>query len=151
MKITTSKLMLIPFLLITAFNTSADEPNLYDEILFLDSQFFTAFNQCDLDTMANMFSKELEFYHDTAGLGDFESNLVAGRNLCERNLGLVRTLVLESLEVYPIKDFGAMQIGKHTFCHEVDGKDDCGTFGFLHVWKKTETGWLLHRVMSYGH
>ena len=129
----------------------AEDKTLYDEIKALDSKFFTAFNNCDKETIANMFSKELEFYHDIAGLGNYESNLKATDSLCERNLGLVRTLVPESLEVYPVKDFGAMQIGKHTFCHTVDGKEDCGTFGFLHVWKKTENGWLIHRVMSYGH
>ena len=98
-----------------------------------------------------MFSKELEFYHDISGFGDYESNMVAGKILCDRKLGLVRTLLPKSLEVYPVKDFGAMQIGRHTFCHTVDGIEDCGTFGFLHVWKQTETGWVIHRVMSYGH
>ena len=142
-----SSLMLIQFTTISY----ADEITLFERIKQLDQQFFTAFNECDLETMSKMFSKELEFYHDISGLGDYESNMVAGKNLCDRKLGLVRTLLPKSLEVYPVKDFGAMQIGRHTFCHTVDGIEDCGTFGFLHVWKQTETGWVIHRVMSYGH
>ena len=44
-----------------------------------------------------------------------------------------RDLELGSLQVYPIKDYGAMEIGRHRFCHKENGKDDCGTFGFAMV------------------
>lgn len=151
MKIIVKKSLLILTIICSTAALNAIQTSLFEQIRQLDEKFFTAFNQCDLETMGNIFSKELEFYHDTSGFGDYESNMLAGKNLCDRNIGLVRTLVPNSLEVYPIKDFGAMQIGRHTFCHSVDGKPDCGTFGFVHVWKQTESGWVIHRVMSYGH
>ncbi len=27
---------------------------------------------------------------------------------------------------------------------------DCGTFEFVHVWKQTNDGWKMSRVISYG-
>jgi hypothetical protein len=53
--------------------------------------------------------------------------------------------------VYPVNNFGAMEIGAHKFCHLENGKQDCGTFKFAMIWKKTEDGWKISRVISYGH
>lgn len=146
----------VMFLIISPLPSQA-EAYLLNKIKQADKTLFDAFNRCDIETMKGMFSRDLEFYHDLGGLGGFEKTIDSTKNNCNDNLGLVRTLVPESLEIYPIKNFGAIQIGEHTFCHiEYDengknGKDDCGTFGFTHVWKESSTGWLVHRVVSYGH
>ena len=137
--------------------SSHAEVDLFSEIKQADKTMFDAFNACDIETMEDMFSRDLEFYHDLGGLGGSEKTINSTRNNCNDNLGLVRTLVAESLEVYPIKDFGAIQIGEHTFCHPAydkegkKSKDDCGTFDFTHIWKQTSNGWVVHRVVSYGH
>lgn len=47
--------------------------------------------------------------------------------------------------------YGAIQIGQHEFCHEENGIDDCGVFGFTHVWHRSSDGWKITRVLSYGH
>lgn len=148
-KIYAGLLFIFNFCLFTAYASTTS--GLSQEIKQADAAFFEAFNTCDMNTMAKMFSQGLEFYHDTAGLGDYQSNMVATKTLCEKKLGLERTLVPNTHEIYPIKDFGAVQMGQHTFCHTVNKKEDCGTFGFIHVWKKTDSGWLIHRVISYGH
>jgi hypothetical protein len=44
-----------------------------------------------------------------------------------------------------------MEIGRHRFCHKENGKDDCGSFGFAMVWRKTGASWKISRVLSYGH
>jgi hypothetical protein len=62
-----------------------------------------------------------------------------------------RELVPGSLQVYPIKDFGAIEIGTHRFCHKENGKDDCGNFPFVMVWRKSADSWKVSRVISYGH
>ncbi len=69
----------------------------------------------------------------------------------DQNIGLKRELVPGSLEVYPIKDFGAIEIGAHTFCHIENGKNDCGTFKFVEVWKNNKGEWKLTRIISYDH
>ncbi len=144
-------LILLSLLAISLSVCAATLPNLNDEIKEADKRFFKAFNSCDMDTMASIFSNELEFYHDQGGLGDYATNMKAIKDLCARNLGLVRTLLDETTEIYPVPNFGAIQVGQHRFCHDENGKPDCGTFHFTHVWKQTDGGWRLHRVLSYGH
>jgi hypothetical protein len=62
-----------------------------------------------------------------------------------------RELVKETLEVYPIKDYGALEIGAHRFCHKENGKDECGTFKYAMAWRKTGDSWKISRVFSYAH
>ena len=64
---------------------------------------------------------------------------------------LTRQLVQGSLEVYPIKDYGAIEIGTHQFRHIENGKEEIGTFKFLMIWKKTDNLWKISRVISYDH
>lgn len=114
-----------------------------------DASMFRAFNECDVPAMAEIYADDLEFFHDTGGLDDKARTLEKTRDLCARQLGLERTLVEDRVE--PVAGYGAIHEGRHRFCHEVDGVDDCGTFDFLHIWKKEEDGWRLARVVSYGH
>lgn len=124
---------------------------LYEEIKQADATFFKPFNECDIEIMSKMFSQDLEFYHDIAGVSGYESTMQVTRNNRERNLGLVRTILLESLVVYPVKNLGAIRIGEHQFCHEVNRVNDCGTYGFTHVWNRVESGWVVYRIASFGH
>ncbi|SES80280.1 nuclear transport factor 2 family protein [Thalassotalea agarivorans] len=142
---------LFVFLFAPLVSAQQQAPTLQQQILAADNQFFTAFNQCDIDTMATMFSQKLEFYHDQGGLSDYTQSMQNTRALCERNLGLQRTLLIDTVEIHPITNFGAIQTGQHQFCHEVEGKMDCGTFKFLHVWHLKGDTWQLHRVVSYDH
>lgn len=124
---------------------------LEQEILAMDQRLFTAFNQCDVEGMGQILDPSLEFYHDKGGLTDYQYTLDALRGNCERQLGLKRELIADSNQVYPIKDFGAIQQGRHTFCHIENGKNDCGTFQFMNIWQNTDTGWKVVRIVSYDH
>ena len=64
---------------------------------------------------------------------------------------ITRTLVEGTLEIYPIKDYGAIELGVHRFCHTENGKEECGSFKFVHVWRKSGDTWRVSRVISYGH
>ena len=124
---------------------------LFAEIAKADAEFFVAFNACDLARMGEIFATDLEFYHDTGGFADHAETMDASKSNCDKGLGLSRALVEGSLEVYPISGYGAIQKGRHTFCHVENGKNDCGTFEFVHVLRHAEGGWKLARVISYGH
>lgn len=134
-------------------SVSSDSPELYREILHMDSVLFNAFNAQDLEQMKNTFSTDLEFYHDKGGLTDYNQTIANFKSLFEKNLttGLRRDLNISSVEVYSIKDFGALEVGMHKFCHVENGKEDCGTFKFIHLWHKTDGVWRLTRVISYDH
>ena len=133
-------------------HSNAQEPiELVAEIARADAELFEAFNACDLEKMGEIFAKDLEFYHDLVGRTDYLQTMEGTKTNCDRKLGLIRELVEDSLVVHPAGDYGAIQIGKHTFCHLENGKNVCGTFDFVHVWRRVEEGWKLSRVISYGH
>jgi hypothetical protein len=135
----------------SASGLATEKTDLAEEIYQADQTFFTAFNSCNLEVMGNIFSRDLEFYHDISGYAGYDQTMEVTKNNCDRKLGLVRELVRNSMSVHALGDFGAIQKGRHTFCHEVEGKNDCGTFEFLHIWKRHDSNWRLHRVISYGH
>jgi ketosteroid isomerase-like protein len=130
---------------------AASPGELFETIKRMDAAIFDAFNAHDVDRLMSYFTEDLEFYHDTGGLGDYRQNAADFKKMFASTPDIRRDLVKESLEVYPIKDYGAMEIGQHRFCHKENGKDDCGTFGFAMVWRKTGDSWKISRVLSYGH
>lgn len=91
--------------------------SLYTEIARMDSVLFDAFNKRDVKRFEIFFTKDLEFYHDKGGLTGYDHTIEFIKNTAQNDNGLKRELVKGSLEVYPIKDYGAIQIGVHTFCH----------------------------------
>jgi hypothetical protein len=130
---------------------SLTKTQLYKEIAHLDSVVFNAFNTRDIELFKTLFTQDLEFYHDTGGLTGYKHTTDFMEEVAKQTNKLKRELVPGSLEVYPIPGYGAMEIGTHTFCHIENGKQDCGTFKFVHIWQKKDGAWKISRVVSYGH
>jgi hypothetical protein len=148
------KRMLASLLICSAGGAWAAQPPtdpLYDEIAAMDSVLFDAFNRKDLEAVHAVFSRDLEFYHDKGGLQNFEQNRESSRRLFQADKTLKRQLVPGSMEVFPVKDYGAIQTGQHKFCKGPTSQDDCGVFKFLHIWQRVDGRWKLARVVSYGH
>ncbi|WP_188556753.1 nuclear transport factor 2 family protein [Hymenobacter glacieicola] len=126
---------------------------LYRTIARQDSAMFAAFNRHDAAQLQTFFAEDLEFYHDKGGLANFEQTMQGFRNLFAQNqtTGLNRQLVPGTLEVYPISGYGAVETYQHRFCHVENGKDDCGTFKNMMVWRLRDGQWKVTRVVSYGH
>lgn len=125
---------------------------LYRTIAHMDSVLFNAFNSRDVEQLRKLFTEDLEFYHDKDGLTGYHHTIESFKRLAaQQDNDLKRELIAGSLEVYPVKDLGAMQIGMHRFCHTENGKSDCGSFKFVHIWKKVNGDWKISRVVSYGH
>ena len=126
---------------------------LFDTIAQLDGALFAAFNAHDIEALMALFADDLEFFHDNGGLTNYRQTKDGFKSLFANNAdtGLRRDLVKGSLEVYPIKDYGAIEIGEHRFCHIENGKDDCGTFKFVMVWQRKNDAWKISRVISYDH
>jgi ketosteroid isomerase-like protein len=121
------------------------------EILRRDSLLFAAFNRHDLEAVMSFFAEDVEFLHDQDGALsrlDLEQGF---RSLFARDNALRRDRVDGASEVHPVPGFGAIQIGRHRFCHDEDGREDCGTFGFTHVWRRAGEDWKIARALSYGH
>ena len=135
----------------TTKKQAATSGELFEAIARMDSLMFDAFNSHDLDRLMSLFSDDLEFYHDTGGLAHYEQTRGNFAKLFTNTPDIRRDLVKGSLQIYPVKDYGAIEVGEHRFCHKENGKDDCGTFPFVMVWKKDRDFWKLSRVISYGH
>lgn len=130
-------------------NYKPDNPKLYQEIVHADSLFFGAYNTCDknLDTYAAFFSDDIEFYHDKGGLMTSKSELIAAtkKNVCGK---VTRELVPGSIEVYPINNFGAIEIGLHKFHNSAEPNAISKSGRFLVVWKSENNTWKIIRVVS---
>lgn len=124
---------------------------LFNQVAELDALAFGAFNEHDLEGLMGFFSDDLEFFHDKDGISGHDDVEEGFRRLFAQDNGLRRELVAGSLEVHPIPGYGAIQIGQHKFCHWEKGSEDCGVFGFTHVWRHVEDRWQITRVLSYGH
>jgi ketosteroid isomerase-like protein len=124
---------------------------LFDTIGRMDKAMFDAFNAHNAEAMMLLFTDDLEFYHDKGGLSNYRQTAESFRKLFSETPDIRRDLVDGTLEVYPVKDYGAIEIGTHRFCHKEAGKDDCGSFKFVMAWRKIGDSWKVSRVVSYGH
>ncbi|MFN8256160.1 MAG: nuclear transport factor 2 family protein [Bacteroidales bacterium] len=124
---------------------------LYDTIKKQDSLLFVAFNARNFEKFKNFFTPELVIYQDNTGVRNYKQSMEAFQSLFKGNYILTRNLVGETLEVYPIKDFGAIETGQHTFCHTENGKPDCGTFKFVHIWEFKKGEWKIVKIITYNH
>ena len=127
-------------------------PELTKEIQVMDSILFDAFNNKNIEKIKTLFTEDLEFYHDKGGVSNYEQNIKSIQGIfANPNNAVNRTAVKDSFEVYPIPNFGAVQTGKHEFCNTENGQKGCSILKFVHLWKKTDEGWKVARVISYDH
>lgn len=124
---------------------------LFNEIAALDTQVFDAFNAKDMTTFKAFFTEDLEWFQDNGGLLSYATVFENFETMFKNENKLTRQLVQGTLEVHPIKDYGAIEIGVHQFRHFENGKEEIGTFKFLMIWKNTKGKWQISRVISYDH
>jgi hypothetical protein len=129
--------------------TPPDE--LFRTIAALDGALFEAFNGCDLEKFNSFFVDNLEFYHDQDGLTVGRQNVTDAvkRNICGR---VRREVVPGTLQVYPLRGYGAIEIGMHRFHHpKAEDTQPVGEGKFVHVWQNKDGAWKITRVLSYDH
>jgi Domain of unknown function (DUF4440) len=150
------KITFVSVLLLSSFCLKAQtqkkiDTSLFNTIYLQDSLLFTAFNEKNVEIFGTFLDSSLEFYHDRGGLTDKTYSITSLKNVAANVPDLKRTLLKETMEVYPIPNYGAVQIAQHRFCHMENGRMDCGVFKFIHIWKKTDAGWKVTRIISVDH
>ena len=125
--------------------------HLFSEIAYMDSVMFEAFNTQNMSKFKSLFTEDLEWYQDNGGLIPYKTVFENFENNFKKEFKLTRTLVKGSLEVHPIKGYGAIEIGVHQFRHIENGKEEIGTFKFLMIWQNKDDQWKISRVVSYDH
>lgn len=159
MRVRPSALAIASFILITLpvraeSQVPAPGDSLLRTISALDSALFDAYNHCELATLASYFTSDIEFYHDQAGLSRGRPPLL--NDLRKYVCGKVRRdLVAGTLEVSPLRHYGAVETGLHRFCDATKYRacqdSTSGIAKFVHVWRHKDGQWQISRVISYDH
>lgn len=134
-------------------NPPSTPDDLFRSILAQDKVLFDAYNTCDLKTFASLVDEHVEFFHDHGGitLGRDALTESVRKNICGTT---TRELVADSLEVYPMDNLGALEIGTHRFHHpKSEATEPVGEGKFVMLWQydKATAAWRITRVFSFDH
>lgn len=129
------KIIILTFLLVTlTYNQNHAQQNkvlidkyipinekVYSKIIEMDSIFFSAYNNCDIQKQTAIYADELEFFHDKGGLITSKKEVLESTEkfICNK---VTRKVLKKTIEVYPIKDYGAVEIGFHEFYNNQESK-----------------------------
>ena len=155
MKKTNAIILLI--IILSSFSASAqwqqqippykpESKELYDTIVHMDSVWEDSYNNCKLDVQEQLISEDLEFYHDRGGVMTSKKALIEAlkNNICGKT---TRELLKGSIEVYAIKNYGAVEMGYHGF-HNKNEKSASHYARFIHIWRHENGQWKITRVVS---
>jgi hypothetical protein len=134
-------------------------PELTAAIAKADADLFDAvFIQCDADKVGAMTTDDFRFVHDKDGASSKTSFVENLKGHCARvktgeDFPARRELVPGSLQVWPINNYGALEIGVHRFYARVPGKPETltETGNFMILWKNVGGQWRMTESISYGH
>ena len=138
---------------VSRLKTQAPADPLYNEIARMDTKLFDAFNKRDYSAVKGFFTTDLEFYHDRDGFTDYKQNMEAFHKHFLSSQRVRRELVPDTLEVYPMAHYGAVEIGVHRFYVTDKGKSEQlgATAKFVMLWRKKDGAWKISRVISFDH
>jgi len=123
-----------------------ESKELYDAIVHMDSVWEDSYNNCKMDVQEEIISEDLEFYHDRTGLMTSKKDLIQAlrNNICGK---VKRELLKGSIEVYPIANYGAVEMGYHRFHNKVENVT--GKYArFVEIWRNENGHWRITRVIS---
>lgn len=130
------------------------------EVRQFDTRYWNAFNSCDVPTLAQMNTEDLEFYHDVAGVIKGKATFADtfAKNICGRaDAGVRREAIAESMKFYPMRDggklYGAIVSGEHRFYDVPKGRAEVltGQARFTHTLLLKDGQWKVSRVLSFDH
>ena len=138
-----------------AHSAAADAETLAE----LDAKLFEAgFETCELDVLEDLIAEDFEFYHDVDGkVADNRDEFIAviAGNCGDWRAGKRPALRrgLDGMETYPMQNYGALQVGTHSFYETPEDEPErrTGQARFSHLWKQEDGEWRLTRVLSYDH
>ena len=67
------------------------------------------------------------------------------------NYVLTRKLIPGTMEVYPIKDYGVIETGQHTYSHIENSQLQAFTYKFMQIWQQKDGVWRVTHEVTYGH
>lgn len=125
-----------------------------------DSIFWVGYNTCNLDLMSQFLTKDMEFYHDKAGIisGVDGMRKSMQENICnDPNHKVRRELVQGTFKIFLLKNgdtiYGAILSGDHYFYNSQAGGKETkdGIAKFTNLWILANGKWQMTRILSYDH
>ena len=121
-----------------------------------DARYWQAFNTCDLAAMQDLFTDDVEFYHDKTGLTASKAAVIASlaQGPCHSPaLHVRREEVQDSVRFHPLAGGFALLSGTHRFHATEAGKPERldGQAEFTTLWQSIDGHWRMRRVISYAH
>jgi hypothetical protein len=153
--------MILIALALAAAASAPDTKALTAEVKAADEQLFALiFQRCDPPALRAMLTSDFEMYHDRDGVvttsadkfvADYAKNC-AGWSKPDAWRSR-RALVPQSLGVWPVPGFGAIEQGDHEFYEHQGGRPEkkVGFARFTSLWKLEDGRWKLARALSYAH
>src|SRR5215510_11214974 len=121
---------------VNAQTTRTEDGKLYAELAAMDSAVFANVYTCNTAKNETFFTDDIEFYHDKGGVTKSRKSLVEElkNNFCgEGKTKLRRELIEGSMQVFPITNYGAVQLGDHRFYVTENEKETLsGAAKFIH-------------------
>lgn len=143
----TNQIIISFFILLFSTVVHYQSTDPYKTIVHLDSVFFNAYNTCDIQSQASIYSDSIEFYHDKGGLMTSKKDILDAtqKNICGK---VTRELVKGSVEVYPINGYGAVETGLHKFHNNEEKNAVPKASKFIIIWQNKNDSWIISRVIS---
>ena len=136
------------------------EDNWETSVRAFDSEYWKAFNACEVQKQTMMNAEDLEFYHDNGGVmrGRTSFAETTAKNICSRSdWRLRRAEVPGTVKFYPMRSngkiYGAVIAGEHYFYHTNKGHPETleGKARFTHTLLLKDNEWQVARVLSFDH
>ena len=100
-----------------------------------------------MDVQEAFYADSIEFYHDKAGLSTSKKDILDGtrKNICGK---VTRELIKGSIEVSPIPNFGAVELGSHMFHNNQEKGEALQASKFVIIWRNNNGVWTITRIIS---
>ena len=123
------------------------DQKLHATISSMDSIFFDAYNSCNMEKQKEIYADDIEFFHDKSGLSTSKSDILEAtkNNICGK---VTRSLIKGSIEVYPINNYGAVEIGYHKFFNNQEPDAPSNPSKFIIMWHYEKEQWKITKVIS---
>lgn len=121
-----------------------------------DARYWQAYNACDMHTMGDLLTDDVEFYHDKTGLTTSKEavlNSLRKGPCADTAMHLRREADDTSIRFHPLAGGFALLSGTHRFYVRRDGTPERldGQAEFTNVWQSIGGHWRMRRILSYAH
>lgn len=135
-----------------------------DVLTKFTNDYFESYNNCDVETMLDLCTEDIEVYHDLVGLIDGKVDLrIQSKKLCDwiakTDSPNVKAEIVGDLQIFELKTkdgalYGAVINGTIDFIavNKQNGtKTKSGTSDFTWILRLTADKWQIARDISYNH